>query len=164
MKLTKIETSPPIRIDTSVGSRVFAGGTMIYGDTGWRDMRQFLIAGLGISSNAGRARMRRVAGRVYFDIKLDVTQSGLTTIFNGIPTGFRAVSNFPMDNQVFTSPTTGAGASLLTSGTHVGVFYSNSSPLQTGFRTPWPDQGTIAWTSSYATGDAWPTTLPGLPA
>ena len=163
MKLTKIETSPPIRIDTTVGTRIFAGDTMIHGDTGWRDMSQFLVAGLAVSSNFGRARMKRVASRVYFDLKLDVTQPGVTRVFDGIPIGFRAMSLYPMDNQIFTASTTGAGASLLTSGTHVGVFYPNSSPLQTGAATPWPEPGTIAWTSSYSTSDPWPTSLPGTP-
>ena len=164
MKLAKIETPPRTRIDTTVGTRVFAGDTMIYGDTGWRDMSQYLVPGLAISSSFGRARMRRIGGRVEFDVKLDVAQSGLTEIFNGIPMGFRPMSQYPMDNQIFTAPTTGAGASLLTSGTHIGVFYPNTSPLRTGAATPWPDQGTIAWTSSYSTSDPWLTSLPGNPA
>lgn len=163
-EVTLAQLNQAIRVDTSVGTRVFTGDTMIYGDTGWRDMSQFLIEGLAISSSFGRARMRRVAGRVYFDLKLDVTQPGLTAIFEGVPTGFRAISMFPMDNQIFTAPTTGAGASLLIPGTHAGVFYASSSPLRTGTQTPWPDQGTIAWTSSYFTSDPWPTSLPGNPA
>lgn len=38
MKLTFLGAEPQLRIDTSVGTRVFAGETMIYGDTGWRDI------------------------------------------------------------------------------------------------------------------------------
>lgn len=163
MKLTKIETPPRTRLDTTAGTRIFAGDTMIFGDTGWRDVSQYLVAGLGVSSNFGRARMRRVAGRVYFDIKLDVTQSGVTQVFNGIPIGFRAMPQYPMDNQIFTASKLGATVSELKSGTHAGVFYPNTSPLQTGAATPWPDQGTVAWTSSYSTSDPWPTSLPGIP-
>ena len=41
MKLTKIETPPRTRIDTTVGTRVFAGNTMIYGDTGLRRLARW---------------------------------------------------------------------------------------------------------------------------
>ena len=164
MKLTKIETSPPIRIDTTVGTRVFAGDTMIFGDTGWRDMSQYLITGLAISSNFGRARMRRIGGRVEFDMKLDVLQQGMVGIFQGIPRGLWPISRYPMDNQAFTASKLGATVSELKSGTHTGVFYPNDNPIRTGVATPWPNQGTIAWTSSYTTDDPWPTSLPGLPA
>ena len=164
MKLTKIETPPRTRIDTTVGTRVFAGDTMIYGDTGWRDVSQYLVPGLAISSSFGRARMRRIGGRVEFDVKLDVLQAGISGIFQGIPRGLWPISKYPMDNQIFTATTTGAGVSSLTSGTHAGVFYPNDNPIRTGVGTPWPNQGTIAWTSSYATDDTWPTSLPGTPA
>ena len=164
MKLTKIETPPRTRIDTTVGTRVFAGDTMIYGDTGWRDVSQYLVPGLAISSSIGRARMRRIGGRVEFDVKLDVLQAGISGIFQGIPRGLWPINRYPMDNQIFTAPTLGAGASALKSGTRTGVFYPNDNPIRTGAGSPWPNQGTIAWTSSYATDDAWPTSLPGLPA
>ena len=41
MKLTKIETPPRTRLDTTVGTRVFAGDTMIHGDTGLRRLAKW---------------------------------------------------------------------------------------------------------------------------
>ena len=48
MKLTKIETPPRTRIDTTVGTRVFAGDTMIYGDTGLRRLARWDSQGVDI--------------------------------------------------------------------------------------------------------------------
>ena len=164
MKLTKIETSPRTRIDTAAGIRVFAGDTMIYGDTGWRDVSGYLSPGLIVSSAFGRVRIRRIGGRIEFDIKVDVLESGLTSILERMPIGFRSISRYPMDNGIFTHTAVGGGASQLKAGAHVGVFYNNDQPLRTGASTPFPNPGTVAWTGAYPTDDPWPASLPGTPA
>ncbi len=35
---TRVPSTLALRLDTTVGTRIFAGNTMIYGDTGWRDI------------------------------------------------------------------------------------------------------------------------------
>lgn len=152
-----------ITVDTSVGTRVFVGGVMVYGDTGWRDVSSMLAPGLALSSSFGRAKIRRTGTRVEFDLKVDVTAAGITGIFSGVIPGFNPIPDYPMDNSIFTATSTGAGASALQSGTHAGVFYPTGTPLRTGSSTPWPNPGTVAWTSSYATNAPWPTSLPGTP-
>lgn len=164
MKLTEITNPVALRRDTTVGTRIFSGSTMVHGDTGWRDISGYLVPGLVVSVNFGRARMRRFGNRVEFDLKVDVNTSGLTAIFEGIPSGYRPIQRFPMDNGIFTNSDAGAGASMLKAGGHPGVFYSTEKPLQTGVNTPFPNPGTVAWTGSYATEDPWPSTLIGLPA
>ena len=51
MKLTKIETPPRTRIDTTVGTRVFVGDTMIYGDTGLRRLASWDSEGVDIPNS-----------------------------------------------------------------------------------------------------------------
>ncbi|WP_211438912.1 hypothetical protein [Corynebacterium glutamicum] len=160
---TRLPENLSLRVDTTVGTRIFAGGTMIYGDTGWRDVSGYLIPGLVVSVNNGRARMQRVGNRIEFDIKVDVNISGLIAIFDAIPSGYRPIPRFPMDNGIFTHSNVGGGASQLKAGALPGVFYNTSQPLRTGATTPFPNPGTVAWTGSYATDDQWPSTLIGLP-
>ena len=164
MKLTPITNPVALRLDTTVGTSIFAGNTMIHGDTGWRDISGYLVPGLVVSGNFGRARMRRSGNRIEFDLKVDVNTSGLTAIFEGIPSGYRPVPTYPMDNGIFTHSAAGASASMLKAGGRAGVFYNSEKPLQTGASTPFPNPGTVAWTGSYATEDPWPSTLIGLPA
>lgn len=45
MKLTAIDNPVALHLDTTVGTRIFAGTTMIYGDTGWRDITSNLTNG-----------------------------------------------------------------------------------------------------------------------
>src|SRR5690625_3783555 len=54
-----------ITIDTTAGTRVFMGGVMVYGDTGWRDISQLLNPGF----TAGICMVRRVNSTVRFVFK-----------------------------------------------------------------------------------------------
>ena len=163
MKLTKIETPPQIRTDTAVGTRIFAGGTIIYGDTGWRNIASWLDPSVKLNSNLGKAKVRRIGDIVYFDLKLEVVAE-TTSILTGVPLGFRAGSDFPTDAGITTAPTPAAGASALRSYTAPGVIYAGDKPLRTGAITPLQAGITMAWTLSYTTPDPWPTSLPGNPA
>ena len=146
MKLTKIETSPPIRIDTTVGTRVFAGDTMIYGDTGWRN-----VDWLPTGHDIGTLKVRRQNNTI--------TLVGVVTPKSGggesrpaiIPVGFRQTAS------------NGLGAYIYSlSGTQVAYFYLNMAGTTYLRNTTNDSVGRFAL--SWVTNDAWPTTLPGTPA
>src|SRR5690554_4271388 len=52
-----------ITVDTSVGTRVFIGGVMVYGDTGWRDITSTATDALD-PSNTGTIQLKREGSTV----------------------------------------------------------------------------------------------------
>src|SRR5690625_721720 len=52
-----------ITVDTSVGTRVFMGGVMVYGDTGWRDITSTATDALD-PSNTGTIQLKREGNTV----------------------------------------------------------------------------------------------------
>lgn len=79
-----------IRTDNSVGNRIFVGDTMIYGDTGWRDVRTLMDS----SWTAADLHLRREGGLIFLRAR-DLTYSGDLTgsqkLMN-LPQGFRTGS------------------------------------------------------------------------
>ena len=144
MKLTKIETSPPIRIDTTVGTRVFAGDQMIHGDTGWRDISGEVL----VPTEPGtRVFIRRTGAHVY--LSADILRFSGTvpaaSEFLAIPDGFRAVKTFR------------------TSGAYeAGSVYSQRGGSAFCFRSS--ATGSSRFYVSYLTDNPWPISLPGTPA
>ena len=99
MKLTKIETPPRTRIDTTVGTRVFAGGQMIYGDTGRRALASWdaegnitgnMPTGLNPSPDtAGYVAIRRENNLVTLYIR-GGEATGETVVVRDLGTGYTA--------------------------------------------------------------------------
>ena len=166
MKLTKIETSPPIRIDTTVGTRVFAGDTMIFGDTGRRMLTGWNSAGevtygtlpSGIVPTpgvSGGIYIRRVGHRVTMSLVAANAGSSAPTI--PIPDGFRVTSApFPFINLF---PIRAGGVSLA----RIGVAFIFLSGVTNGANMA-DGSGSYAASISWDATQSWPTTLPGLPA
>ena len=166
MKLTKIETSPHTRIDTTVGTRVFAGDVMIYGDTGRRMLTQWNSAGevtygtlpSGIVPTpgvSGGIYIRRIGHRV--TISLIAAQAGSSAPSIPIPDGFRVTSApFPYVNMF---PVKGSGATLA----RIGAAYIFLGNMTAGANMA---DGTNSYAASISwdATQSWPTTLPGMPA
>ena len=166
MKLTKIETSPPIRIDTTVGTRVFAGDTMIFGDTGRRMLTGWNSAGevtygtlpsgiVPIPGVSGGIYIRRIGARV--TIYLIAAQAGSSAPSIPIPDGFRVTSApFPYTNLL---PIRAGGV------THarIGVAFIFLSEATKGANMA-DGSNSYAASISWDATQSWPTTLPGLPA
>src|SRR5699024_8444203 len=100
-EVTLAQLNQAIRVDTSVGTRVFAGDTMIYGDTGRRMLTQWNSAGevtygtlpSGIVPTpgvSGGIYIRRVGARV--TISLIAASAGSSAPSIPIPDGFRVTS------------------------------------------------------------------------
>ena len=133
-----------MRWDETVGRRLFvqkdAGEQMVYGDTGWRDIKASSIGTPPVVFDITRS-MWRVECRVY---KMDATSEV------PIPLGFRPYD--AGDGSSYPVGTTTLGAMLWNAGT--GRFV--------------PAGAVVGYTPaflylSYLTADAWPTALPGNP-
>lgn len=143
-----MESRVALSLDTTVGTRVFAGSTMIHGDTGIRNLHSTTTPPL---SGTGNVFLSRVGDRVYLEIgqyRADTTSGG-KTLFK-IPAGFR-----PSGNQ-FSLPVTDRDSSTLYS---IDVL-ANGDVVEIGTPPPGRLYALITW----ATKQAWPVTLPGLPA
>lgn len=149
------------RIDTTAGTRVFAGDVMIHGETGWRDLTPYLTAGVTKSLNAGEARFRRVGGMVEFAMKVDLADDFTGSTISTFPTGFRAPSYRYLPGA-YSAPVKGAGASAMVPVSMIG--YVMSGVLQTPASNRLPSGSTLIWAGRFDTNDPWPTTLPGDPA
>lgn len=153
MKLTKIETPPRTRIDTTVGTRVFAGSQMIYGDTGLRKVEN-LATGFDFSTAAHHTMTIRRLGD---EITLEgvCVRSVLEWFLTGtLPSGFRPKAGEYRGNRGLAQ----VGSSQFPLGNSITLLrISNSGSLiKVG--------ALVEFSARWTTGDAWPTSLPGTPA
>ena len=166
MKLTKIETPPRTRIDTTVGTRVFAGDTMIYGDTGRRMLTGWDSTGAvtygtlpsGIVPTpgvSGGIYIRRIGHRV--TMYLIAANAGSSSPSIPIPDGFRVTSApfpftnlFPIRAGGVTHARIGATSTFL-GGMAAGANMADGTNSYAA---------SISWDAT----QSWPTTLPGTPA
>lgn len=160
--VTGLQAALP-RIDTTAGTRVFAGDVMIHGETGWRDLTPYLAAGITPSSSIPDARFRRVDGMVEFAMKVDLADDFTGSSICVFPVGFRApASGYRYLPGAYTGAGKGAGASAMVPVSMIG--YVNSGALQTPASKRLPSGSTLIWAGRFDTSDPWPTTLPGDPA
>lgn len=157
-EVTLEQLNQAIRVDTTVGTRVFTGDTMIYGDTGWRD-----ISG-GIQSEwAGTAKIKRDMDRVSLMVTVRPVDSLVGTNRNlrrrllQLPFGFYSTGH------------------LAYQGSGEGDQNGMRIPIDMGYainmldiRNSSHDLG--VWTSSiikvsytFRTDSGWPSSLPGTP-
>ena len=152
MKLTPINPSIPVRIDTSAGTRVFAGTTMITGDTGTRDVSE-IAEGFDFSSSTyHKMTLRRVGNQVYMEAT-GVRTADDAWLTKVLPAGFRprtgeynALRGFALSN--------GRVSAVGNSNTLLRLSRS-SGDFKTG--------DTVTINTTWFTNDGWPTTLPGTP-
>ena len=152
MKLTPINPSIPVRIDTSAGTRVFAGTTMITGDTGTRDVSE-IAEGFDFSSSTyHKMTLRRVGNQVYMEAT-GVRTADDAWLTKVLPAGFRprtgeynALRGFALSN--------GRVSAVGNSNTLLRLSRS-SGDFKTG--------DTVNISATWFTNDGWPTTLPGTP-
>lgn len=162
MKLTTINNPVALRLDTTVGTRIFAGNTMIYGDTGWRNVAEMVMPETIVGENVPggfQVRVRRVGHEVYWVVRFRPHPSRVGSRFylnileGNVPDRFR-------ENPVSYSPfgSNANGPDILGITNELG--YLHISITNTN---PWADKS-YSVSGSYTTTIPWPTTLPGLPA
>lgn len=132
-------TEVDLRVDTSVGTRVFLGNTMIYGDTGWRDVTGMLVNGW----TARYVHIRRIADMAYINVTAMVGGS--------LPDFLPVIEGFYRYPSGSTSQTALPGGTTFTVGGNTGGFYSTTGTGLQYFNAWWP------------TYQTWPSSLPGIP-
>lgn len=164
----RIPAGLSLRVDTTVGTRVFAGDTMIYGDTGWRaittwskdgslvgELPSGLIAQEGVD---GGVYYRRVNGLVTLRILGARAESSNLQI--RIPSGFDPGGvPWPVVTLTLASLSNSAYIRVGSAYGYVGISASASNPVNIPSSGP-----SYSSEATWGTKRAWPTSLPGLPA
>lgn len=156
-----VQQASALRVDTTVGTRVFMGDIMIYGDTGWRVLPHHSDnSGL---TGQGQILMRRQGNltTVHFD-SVEVTEgSGAALVLHTrqITSGFRPANNIGTILTVSASVSSYDYADLRFN-TSLWFLSRRKSGVYSTDRTDMFLNGEVSWT----TNAPWPTTLPGIPA
>lgn len=136
----------PLTIDTTAGTRIMMGTTMIHGDTGWRSLP--LLNGW-----TGKLYIRRVNSTVLIgspvSAPLTMPATGNVIVPADVPSGFRPIYSKPNLLMVNRSNASEDEMTVTTVFAFNGPVVANSG---------WNFGGT------YPADDAWPTSLPGVPA
>ena len=144
-----------IRVDDSVGTRVFVGNVMVHGDTGWRDVSSIKMEGW-----EGQIWLRRSGSRVTILLMdLERTTSGASNMAY-LPSGFRSPI-FGVSGFNYGSPYPLANAETPTAllGGHMYVA-GGGSIARVSFE---PEVTSVQGDASWDTNDNWPSSLPGTP-
>lgn len=144
----RIPSDLSLRLDTTVGTRIFAGTTMVYGDTGWRDVSASLLSGA-----TGKALIRRKDTTVYIRLS-DISTPGFTIDTNilDIPLGFRQDQTRILHHL---GPTDTQNANVML---NTSMWFLRVSNNTIGKMCGYTLELNFECTS------LWPLTLPGLPA
>ena len=153
MKLTSLTQPPQLRIDTSVGTRVFAGDVMIYGDTGLRQAND-LAAGFDFSTAAHHGMtLQRVGNKVTLE-GLGVRSTAEIWMTQTLPSGFRPRKGEFRSNRGFAQ----IGGTVYPIG-------NSSTLLRMATVSKTLDVGAVVnFKAEWDTSDNWPALLPGAPA
>lgn len=166
-------TNQPITTDTSVGTRVFVGNTMIYGDTEWRNVPR-LTANEGLykfpdpPTSNNYLRWRRTNDRVFVAARVTIATEMVGLSRTGrwpLIKRFVELSGAP-------SPIYGLyGHCVRVGSAATGILYSvdgrQSSgrlDLEAGEAGSWLSYDELLFQANWFTTEAWPTTLAGTPA
>lgn len=140
----------PLRVDKTVGTRVFLGDLMIHGDTGWRMLGEGdLSNGWSVHNASVGLQVRRIGDIVQLympSLGLDGINSTSGGFFNA-PSGFRPAFNYASFGNVFTSA--GAQHRIAQDTSYIVVVGAPKAQVT----------GNIWWRTS----QPWPTSLPGTP-
>lgn len=130
-----------ITVDTTVGTRILAGNTVIYGDTGWRDITSLLT----VQPNSGKLRVRRTNGGVHLEFASLTFNAGV-------------VSEVQLPQAWWTGVSVGGQLHHI-SGSLVAQMFSTWAGL---IRFTWNTNQSAADILSLASKSAWPTAMIGV--
>ncbi|MEY8577202.1 hypothetical protein AALI21_02700 [Corynebacteriaceae bacterium 6-324] len=141
-----------LRIDTSVGTRVFAGDVMIFGDTGLRRIDE-LVTGIDFTTaNHHKAVIYREGNQVTL---YGVGRSlGVRDLTATMPVGFRPISGEYLGYLGGVQE----NGTIMPVGNHV-----STNRFTVTSATPTAN-AVVTFKISWRTNDNWPSSLPGVPA
>ena len=134
-----------VSVDTSVGTRVFAGDTMIYGDTGWRNITSTAIL-VPVSTGTEKILVRRMGNIVFWDADNFNPSEDFRGEFMEIPIGFSPGLTPFRSSGLYEMP---------------GVIYTAGNKIMASTTAP---AGLRRFYVNWVTEQGWPTELPGTPA
>ena len=141
-----------LRVDTTAGTRVFAGGQMIYGDTGLRKVED-LASGISFNTASHTMTIRRVGDEVILE-GFGVRTVSDTWITGTIPLGFQPRQGEYRGSRGLAR----VGSTLMPMG-------NSSTLLRLSIIGTLIEVGaTVDFSARWSTADAWPASLPGTPA
>lgn len=166
-----VDLSVPLRLDTTVGTRVFAGDTMIYGDTGWRDIKDLLLPNWGTDPSSHlKCHIIRtnnvvtLVGRVSY-IRVDNEpvhmKNSTISLLTNLPTGFTLAHPFATNGI-----SSYYAAATRSTPDDMGIVTGPSIPrfIFPSRNESWFEGQAISFSITWETNSGWPNTLPGLPA
>ena len=141
-----------LRVDTTVGTRVFFGDQMIYGNTGVRSVND-LVTGLDFTqrSHHGAYITREGDAVSLWGVGYTLGELHLTEL---LPSGFRPPANHYMSN---------AGTAANSSNTFLLGHHNQWTRITFSGGVPGKDKQ-VGIQAKWITLDPWPTSLPGEPA
>lgn len=141
----------PLSLDTTVGNRIFAGDTMIQGDTGWRNLSDSMVNGW-----EGNLYIRRINNIVY--LRGSIIAANATAGYPiDLMSGFRpGILTGPAGNDY--------GAALVFTAGNSPAVKSVSCYFDRVSIAGYDTADTYMVNVSWPTSNAWPATLPGTPA
>ena len=150
-EVTLAQLNQAIRIDTSVGTRAFAGDTMIFGDTGWRNVTPGGYTGTLSARRVGEMVMVRLAALAPPE---DVVIPTIASLTPGFQSAGRVMGPITRLNSL------GVQGRLWIEGGLVRVVVGTGTKID----DPYTPSHQYTGVEIYPTNDPWPTTLPGTPA
>lgn len=152
-EVTLAQLNQAIRVDTSVGIRVFAGDTMVHGDTGTR-VHNDLADGFDFTTSVNhKLTLRRIGDQVFLEA-LGVRTIASVWVTKQLSVGFR-----PRSGEYNALRGTAQAMGQITP---VG---NSSTLLRLNMSGAPPDEGvTVTLNATWFTSDPWPSSLPGTPA
>lgn len=149
-----IADAKELRVDTTVGTRVFVGDTMIYGDTGWRNIKDVYVP-----EYSGALSIRRVNNFVTLRLTAlappeDVLRPTIAILQGGLSAVGRSMLPLTQATAI------GTQSRLWVDSSVIRIVMGNTSFINEYFTPSTPLTGT----NTFLTDDAWPTSLPGTPA
>lgn len=133
-------------VDTTVGTRVFVGDVMIYGDTGWRDISGLLDPRI---ESVDLCALRRIGDFVTFAVR------------NLRPTEAGTIPLFPV--EVPGAPWTGYEELRIPTTSSSGSVQVQAAARRFRLLGDASAIGRYSWTCTYPVSTAWPSVLPGIP-
>lgn len=164
-------TNLDLRLDTTVGTRIFAGNTMIFGDTGWREVSADLLhSNFGLWSGTSDppaeanpnafVRLKRDGNTVTLDARVmplgdlvGTNRRDIVLLSDNIPIHFRPHRDHILVGEYWS----------YTSGER-GLIRGRAAAIELrGADGIWVSNELVIVHASWETSNNWPNTLPGLP-
>lgn len=168
---TRVPAGLALRVDTTVGTRVFAGVTMIHGDTGWIHADLLMTPNFTLWNTGGTPpsapdsntflRLKRVGNKVTLDGRIaassviaGTSRTGTKYLSDSIPMfGFRPHRDYILAGQYWCYATGERGVVRV----HSGNIEMRESP------GVWKQGELVIVHATWETESPWPTSLPGTP-